>query len=180
MPEPAASCGPSHIEVVVSVAAAPWADHDEGPEVLVERAVRATVAATAEPGETDIEVSVLLTDDAQVQTLNAHHRGRDRTTNVLAFPGDQDAAEAATGLPGLLGDVVLAYETVAVEARDQGKTLADHIAHLVVHGVLHLRGFDHGDAAEAAAMEDLERRLLAALGVSDPYATPDGPKDRGD
>ena len=97
---------------------------------------------------------------------------------MLAFPGDENAAEAVAGLPGLLGDVVLAYETVAREARHQGKTLADHLTHLVVHGVLHLRGYDHGLAADAAAMEDLECRLLADLGIADPYAGADSARAR--
>ena len=179
MAEPASAAGPGRIEVALNVAAPSWQDVGEAPgapgslQALVEGAVRAAVAATALPHEADLEVSVLLSDDAQVRALNAHHRGCDRATNVLSFPADLAAAEAARGLPGLLGDVVLAFETVAGEAHDQGKTVADHLVHLVVHGVLHLRGFEHQDEAAAAAMEDLERRLLADLGITDPYAADD-------
>ena len=176
MIEPAPAAGPDRIEVALDVAVPSWRHIGEGPgalETLVERAVRVAVAATARPPEADLEISVLLSDDAQVRELNARHRGRDRATNVLAFPADLAAAEVATELPGLLGDVVLAFETVAGEARDQGKTVADHLTHLLVHGVLHLRGFEHQDEAAAAAMEDLERRLLATLGINDPYAADD-------
>jgi len=105
------------------------------------------------------ELSIVLADDALVRTLNRDWRAKDKPTNVLAFP---NAAP-------LLGDVVLAFETCAAEAAAQGKPLADHLSHLVVHGVLHLAGHDHGHAREARIMEDLERRILAAAGIPDPY-----------
>jgi probable rRNA maturation factor len=101
-----------------------------------------------------------------VRALNRRWRGRDSATNVLSFPSGETGAG---GRAVLLGDVVLAYETVAREAAAQGKTLADHLAHLVAHGVLHLLGFDHAEDAEARRMESLERRVLARLGVADPY-----------
>ena len=120
-------------------------------------------AATAALGAVEGDVVVLLTDDAGVQDLNARFRDKDRPTNVLSFP----AAESA--FPHL-GDVVLAHAYCAAEAEAQGKTLSDHLSHLVVHGVLHLLGRDHEDDAEAEEMEAEEREILAALGVADPYA----------
>jgi probable rRNA maturation factor len=104
-----------------------------------------------------------LADDAAVQDLNARFRDKDRPTNVLSFP----AAESA--FPHL-GDVVLGYAYCAAEAQAQGKTLSDHLSHLVVHGVLHLLGRDHEDDAEAEEMEAEEREILGELGVADPYA----------
>ena len=105
---------------------------------------------------------VLLTDDAAVRDLNARFRERDRPTNVLSFPAAESAAPH-------LGDLVLAHAVCAAEAVAQGKTLADHLTHLTVHGVLHLLGRDHEDEVEAEAMEAEERSILASLGVADPY-----------
>jgi len=119
-------------------------------------------AATAALGTVEGDVVVLLTDDAGVQDLNARFRDKDRPTNVLSFP----AAESA--FPHL-GDVVLGHAYCAAEAEAQGKTLPDHLSHLVVHGVLHLLGRDHEDDDEAEEMEAEEREILASLGVSDPY-----------
>jgi probable rRNA maturation factor len=123
-------------------------------------------AATAALGTAEGGVVVLLTDDATVRDLNARFRGRDRPTNVLSFP----AAEMT--IPGQakpLGDLVLAFGVCAAEAQAQAKTLADHLSHLTVHGVLHLLGRDHEAEAEAEAMEAEERDILARLGVADPY-----------
>lgn len=119
-------------------------------------------AATAALGTVEGDVVVLLTDDAGVRDLNARFRDKDRPTNVLSFP----AAESA--FPHL-GDVVLGHAYCAAEAEAQGKTLSDHLSHLVVHGVLHLLGRDHEDDAEAEEMEAEEREILASLGVADPY-----------
>jgi len=113
-------------------------------------------------------LSVVLTDDRMVRRLNRDFRGRDKPTNVLAFA----ERDAATPDPASLGDVVLARGTVAREARVQGKTLAQHTAHLVVHGTLHLLGFDHERAADAQKMEAAERRALARIGLPDPYQVP--------
>ncbi len=112
------------------------------------------------------ELSLVLADDATVASLNQRWRGRAAPTNVLAFASDERATAPA---PLLLGDVVLAYETVAKEAKDQGKPLADHLRHLVVHGVLHLLGYDHDAPGPARRMESLETRILASFGVADPY-----------
>jgi probable rRNA maturation factor len=123
---------------------------------LVER------AATAALGAVEGDVVILLTDDAAVHDLNARFRDRDQPTNVLSFPAAESAAPH-------LGDLVLAHGVCVAEAAAQGKTLADHLTHLTVHGVLHLLGRDHVDEAEAEAMEGEERTLLASLGVADPY-----------
>ena len=126
-------------------------------------------AAVAECGVAllpEAEVCVHLADDAQVRALNARWRGLDKPTNVLSFPA---ASPSGLAKAQLLGDVVLAFETVAREAADDGKPLADHYRHLVVHGFLHLLGYDHEREADAERMEAMETRILARLGVADPY-----------
>lgn len=111
----------------------------------------------------DGQVVVLLTDDATVRELNARFRGKDAATNVLSFPAPENPERH-------LGDIALAYGVCAGEAEAQGKSLASHLQHLVAHGVLHLVGYDHEVDADAETMEALERRILASLGVADPYA----------
>lgn len=127
-------------------------------------------AATAALGDIAGDLVVLLTDDAAVQDLNARFRGKDKSTNVLSFPGGD---MPMPGAPVHLGDIVLAFGVCRDEAEAQGKSLANHLTHLVVHGVLHVLGRDHEDEAEAEAMEAEERVLLASLGVADPYILPD-------
>lgn len=119
-------------------------------------------AAAAALGSAGGDLVILLTDDAAVGDLNHRFRDREGPTNVLSFPAAESAAPH-------LGDLVLAHGVCAAEAVAQGKTLADHLTHLTVHGVLHLLGRDHVDEAEAEAMEAEERSLLASLGVADPY-----------
>jgi len=129
---------------------------------------RAAQAALSAPRLTDVEVGaivVLLTDDEALQALNGRFRGQDKPTNVLSFPAPQN-------LEGHLGDIALALGVCAREAAEQGKSLADHLCHLTVHGTLHLLGYDHETDAEAELMEGLERTLLARLGVTDPYGAP--------
>ncbi|HMD63641.1 MAG TPA: rRNA maturation RNase YbeY [Stellaceae bacterium] len=116
-----------------------------------------------------VELGITLADAAEQQHLNRDYRGRDTPTNVLAFAAWQTGSRLPLGAPVLLGDVVLALETVVREAAEQNKPLADHLRHLTVHGVLHLLGYDHLTQAEAAIMESLERSILAELGVPDPY-----------
>ena len=122
----------------------------------------AVCAANAALGTVEGDLVILLTDDAAVGELNGQFRHKHRPTNVLSFPAPESA------MPHL-GDVVLAHGVCAAEAEAQGKTLADHLSHLVVHGVLHLLGRDHEDDAEAQEMEAEERDILAGLGVADPY-----------
>ena len=134
---------------------------------VVDAAARAALG-----GETG-EVVVLLTGDKAVAELNQRFRGRSGPTNVLSFPAPHQPG--APGAPPLLGDLALAHGVCAREAAEQGKTLADHLSHLVVHGVLHLLGHDHVAEAEAEAMEQLERTILARLGVRDPYLSQPAP-----
>lgn len=115
------------------------------------------------------EVTIVLTDDAEVRRLNREYRGIDKPTNVLSFGDDRTGHGHAPGMPIMLGDVVLAYETIAAEATAQGKTLSEHANHLVVHGVLHLLGHDHRTSRDACAMEAIETDVLAGLGIADPY-----------
>ncbi len=146
--------------IALRVEAPAWRTAMPGCERLARRAARAALASLARPPEG--ELCLVLADDRLQRTLNRRFRGKDRPTNVLSFDG----------APGGLGDVVLALETVQAEAGSQGKSLADHLAHLVVHGVLHLMGHDHARAAEARRMERLEGEILARLGIGDPYRMP--------
>jgi probable rRNA maturation factor len=117
----------------------------------------------------DAEVSLVFTDDSSVRLLNRQYRGQDRPTNVLSFP----AAPLASGRLGPpLGDIVLARETIASECEAQGLDFADHLTHLIVHGFLHLLGYDHEADGEAVVMERLETAILGRLGIADPYAEP--------
>jgi probable rRNA maturation factor len=127
------------------------------------------VASLATAPRSHIEFSIVLADDATQRRLNRAWREVDRPTNVLAFPAWDPDAPTPPEAPLLLGDVVLAFETVAAEAEAQGKPLCDHLSHLTIHGVLHLLGYDHRTEAEAGAMESLETAILASLGVPDPY-----------
>lgn len=114
------------------------------------------------------EVSVLLTDDAEVHTLNKKYRGVDRPTNVLSFAALDDEDEPIVD-PMLLGDIVVAFETTKREAEEQGCSFADHLFHLVVHGMLHLIGYDHIEDRDAEEMEALEIKILAENGIGNPY-----------
>lgn len=142
-------------------------------EALATRAAEA--AADGEPllGHPRLVASLLFTSDAEVHTLNREWRQRDKPTNVLSFPMlERLELEALPpeGPPEMLGDIALARETCAREAADKGVTLEAHAAHLIVHGLLHLAGHDHVDSDEQAeTMEALETRILAKLGIADPY-----------
>ncbi len=146
--------------IALRVEAPAWRRRLPAAARLARRAARAALAeAKAVEGDSDGELCVVLADDALQRRLNHNFRGHDKSTNVLSF----------AGAPATLGDVVLALETVVAEAESQGKSLADHVAHLVVHGVLHLMGYDHQTTAEARCMERLEIGILASLGIADPY-----------
>lgn len=142
-----------------------WASALPDCAATAERA--ALAALDGEAGD----VAILLAGDDAVQDLNARFRGKDRPTNVLSFPAAESARSCPEGAPHL-GDVALAYGVCRAEAEAQGKSLEHHLAHLVVHGVLHLLGYDHETDAEAETMEGAEREVLARLGVPDPYAHP--------
>lgn len=142
--------------IEIEVEAEAWNGALPDAEAVVERAAQAALGAV------EGDIVVLLTDDDAVRELNGRFRDKDRPTNVLSFPAPENAFPH-------LGDIVLAYGVCAIEAEGQGKTLADHLSHLVVHGVLHLLGRDHEDDAEAEEMEAEERDILAQIGVADPY-----------
>jgi probable rRNA maturation factor len=129
--------------------------------------LRRALAAAAGLVPSDGELAVVLTDDAAIRALNRDWRGKDAATNVLSFPAKE--ARPDRRAPRLLGDVVIAYETVAREAAAEGKPFMHHLAHLAVHGFLHLVGYDHEANEDADAMEGLEIAILARLDVPDPY-----------
>src|SRR5580700_7611310 len=129
---------------------------------------RAVAQAAAAASTTGTELAIVLTDDSAIRQLNRLWRGTDAATNVLSFPSKQKTADE----PAHLGDIVLAYETIAREATAEGKPFAHHLAHLTVHGFLHLIGYDHDKDADAETMEQTERKILRRLNVPDPYRQP--------
>lgn len=145
----------------VEIEDAAWTSALPEAEALVARAAEAALRGRGEG------VTVLLADDAAVRDLNARFRGKDYATNVLSFPAPANPEQH-------LGDIALAYGVCAREAGEQGKPLGHHLQHLVAHGVLHLLGYDHETDADADVMENLEREILAGLGVPDPYAAEQG------
>ncbi len=157
------------------VCAAWWADLPDALADCREAATAAAATAGLAPLAEHLEFGVRLTDDAEIRRLNRAHRGCDTPTNVLAFPAvdcrpGEPPAVPPTGAPLALGDVVLAFETVRAEAIAQAKPFADHVRHLVVHGTLHLAGYDHERVDDAVVMERLEIATLARLGIPDPYS----------
>jgi probable rRNA maturation factor len=157
----------------------PWTE--DGWEAIAERTALSTISATphADLATTSaaIEISIRLTSDAEVQTLNEQYRQQDKPTNVLSFPMVQpdliDALANTDDGEVLLGDIVLAYETCEREAQERGVPVEDHATHLIVHGVLHLLGYDHMTDADAEHMEAIERDVMASLGLHDPYPIQD-------
>ena len=151
----------------------------EGPwpagawETLAEQAAVAAGRVVPELGKARLSVSILFTSDSEIHALNREWRQRDKPTNVLSFPMLARAellGLSAEGPPVLLGDIALAHETCAREAVERGIALGDHATHLLVHGLLHLAGYDHEiSAADAEAMEALETKALAICGIADPY-----------
>jgi probable rRNA maturation factor len=137
-----------------------WNDTADG-EPVVRRAIAEAAATLSTPGA---ELAIVLTDDSAIRLLNRTWRGVDAATNVLSFPTGRTG-----GAPLLIGDIVLAYETIAAEALAEGKPFAHHLAHLAVHGFLHLLGYDHERKKDAEAMERLERDILQRLAIPDPY-----------
>ncbi len=125
---------------------------------------RVVTQAAATLSTSEAEIAIVLTDDSAIRSLNRLWRGIDAATNVLSFP-----TAAGRGEPHHLGDIVLAYETIACEARAQRKPLAHHVAHLVLHGFLHLLGHEHEREGDAEKMERIEREVLRRLAIPDPY-----------
>ncbi|WP_166657192.1 rRNA maturation RNase YbeY [Azorhizobium sp. AG788] len=156
------------VEIDVLVEDDGWSALPDAAEIAI-AAARAALASLGDEVPEGAEMSITLTDDARIRILNREWRDKDKPTNVLSFP----AAELPEGVvPQPLGDVIVARETVFSEALAEDKTPAHHLAHLVVHGTLHLMGFDHEDDDEAEEMEAAERQILASLGIDDPYALP--------
>ena len=172
----AINAGPALV-VDVAVAAA-WSRALPQAVRLCRRAARAAFAAApsrAKPKARHIELAIVLTSDAAVRKLNARYRQQDKATDVLSFPAwDKTDTASVVGL----GDVIIAKGVVAREAKAENKTLAAHLSHLVVHGVLHLLGYDHMASAEARTMERLEISILKGLGLADPYRAAPAPKNR--
>ena len=160
--------GPS-IDIDIRIAVAGWRTALPNPNAAIRKAVRAALAAEL-PAKAETSLSILLTDDAEMRKLNAGWRAKDKPTNVLSFPAENAVDPARP--PAFLGDVALGLATCKREAREQGKPFANHVAHLIVHGVLHLLGYDHMDDEQAEAMEPLETDILASLGIADPYKPP--------
>ena len=131
-------------------------------------------ARAAWRGETPAAVTLRIVDVAEGLQLNAQFRGRQQPTNVLSFPAPNDTADLEPWGPRYLGDIVICAPVLAAEATQQGKSLAAHYAHLVVHGLLHLQGYDHQTADEARVMETIEREILDGLGYPDPYVLAGG------
>lgn len=178
------------LDVDCDIVGGDWGRGVDWPALCLEAVARALAGAGHEAALGSegvlIEVAVRLTDDAEMQRLNRDYRGLDKPTNILSFP-----MLAPEELPRrfdlddrdlLLGDLALAAETVAREAAERGISIEDHVTHLVVHGTLHLLGHDHEEEAEAEAMEALETRILAGMGLADPYSggpAPRMPLDEG-
>lgn len=153
-------------------------DSDKWPDestllALCEKVVAAAARELHLRARSETELSLVFAADADVKGLNAQWRGKDKPTNVLSFPAF--ALRPGDDLPVMLGDIVLAYETVAQEAKEEAKQLDHHVSHLVLHGLLHLLGYDHQSGADAEIMESLERQVLATLAIPDPYAVFDEP-----
>jgi probable rRNA maturation factor len=167
MAEPGPSPTSTSLTVEVIRHAAIWDRVMISDEALA-GAARAGFAAASPPRQEACEATIVLSDDAEMRALNRAWRGRDSSTNVLSFPAG-DSPASISGEPRPLGDVVLAAETVLAEAADKDISAAEHTVHLVVHGMLHLLGFDHESDEEAEAMEALETKVLSRLGIADPY-----------
>ncbi|HEX2116438.1 MAG TPA: rRNA maturation RNase YbeY [Alphaproteobacteria bacterium] len=154
------------VVIVDPATAAAWKRAVPDLEAQVGAAARAALR-TMRPRRGRSEITVRLSGDRDVRRLNRDFRGKDKPTNVLSFPSGDHVAPRGAAL--MLGDIVIAYGTVAREAAAQGKSIRDHLLHLVIHGVLHLLGHDHQRPAEARRMEKLETDLVAGFGIADPY-----------
>ena len=164
---PASAVAAGALDIDLMIEEGGWPDEDT-LRAIVDRAVPVVLAEAEVEVVDGVELSLVFTDDDAIQSLNAEWRQKDKPTNVLSFP----AFPTAPGdpLPPMLGDIVLAYETVVREAALEGKPLENHITHLIIHGLLHLLGYDHETDEEAEEMEALERQALARLAIPDPYA----------
>jgi probable rRNA maturation factor len=167
---------PDALDITVAIHDRRW--HYALPNVAVfcERAIRFVLMSqtsrwyNTEWSDVALEVACVMTDDQEIQMLNSRFRGQDKPTNVLSFEADPDGP-CMQGSPRVLGDIIISLDTLQREASEQGKTLQDHAAHMLVHGTLHLLGLDHIRDDEAEIMEKIEVEALSALGVANPYRT---------
>lgn len=172
------SSGGAAANVAVAVTCTYWDDLDFSAADLAQEVVPMAFAMADIPekiGSGDVEFSVVLSDDETITALNRDYRGKDKPTNVLSFAAlDADEIfELPPGQPWPAGDIVLAFETIEREIVDTGKSFRDHYVHLLVHGTLHLLGYDHEEDDEAEEMENLEIRILKKYGIENPYSSPE-------
>lgn len=167
-PDPA-QAGSDGVDLDITHEAGDWSAFPDA-EALVRAAGTALARHPEGEGLIGRQASIVLADDATVQRLNATYRAKDKPTNVLSFPFEPPPGMPESEADLYLGDIILAAETLLREAADLGVPPAHHLQHLVVHGLLHLLGFDHIEDAEAEEMEAIETQVLAGLGVADPYA----------
>lgn len=153
---------PRRIDIDIAVPDPRWLEALRTARAICRRAVSAAIEGSGKRLPAHVSIAIALDSDSTVRRLNRTYRGYDKPTNVLSFPNDAG---------DFLGDIALARQTVLREAREQNKRPADHLTHLVMHGTLHLLGYDHEQGErQARRMERLETRLLAAMGIDDPYA----------
>ncbi|MBO0332575.1 rRNA maturation RNase YbeY [Sneathiella sp. CAU 1612] len=181
---------PFTIDLATTISDSPWRETVPDIDDLAAEAVRATLLSVspefrltpiAGAPKPTVEISLVFTNDADIHALNRDYRDKDKPTNVLSFPdtplNQTELANAVLmGEPLLLGDIVMARETLIREAKEQSKSFRDHLTHLLVHGVLHLAGFDHMEENEAEKMENLEIMILQSLHIPNPYELSDQPR----
>lgn len=156
----------AQIELAVAIEESRWLDAIPDLEALCAEVVEHVLADVDNVPAAPLEVACVFVNDATIRDLNAQYRGKDKPTNVLSFASED---ELLPGMPAVLGDVILSLETICREALEQGKPLRAHTTHMMVHGLLHLLGFDHENDEEAEEMEALEITLLSDLGLPNPY-----------
>lgn len=167
---PSAKTAPVEIDILIDEPQ--WSKARLGVKTMFPLVLETACKALPQKIGAPIEVTVTLASDKQIKILNRDHRGKNKPTNVLSFPLWDDRSEIPRGKDAVpVGDIIIAYETMAREAVEQGKTLKAHTTHMLVHGFLHLLGYDHMNDTEAEEMEALEVKILKKLGIKDPYAT---------
>lgn len=165
---------PDALDITVAIHDRRWHDALPNVSVFCEKAIRFVLMSQMsrwyrpEWADASLEVACVMTDDQEIQKLNARFRGQDKPTNVLSFEADPEGP-CLQGSPRVLGDIIISLDTLLREAAEQGKTLQDHASHMLVHGTLHLLGLDHIRDDEAEIMEKIEVETLSALGVANPY-----------
>jgi probable rRNA maturation factor len=167
------------MEIGVTIRHATWRTALPDARQVTRKAALAALALNPKPSATELatELAVVLADNATLRQLNRDYRGIDKATNVLAFAYGESQSPATAPTGEVLGDVVIALETAQDEARDSDIGLDEHLSHLVIHGVLHLLGYDHGSDGDAETMEEIEIRALADIGIANPYAPPSAVKN---